>query len=418
MGLPMYVSPSLSKRQLPPKQPTSPPYTPQVEDDLEEAYQNSRTSAFGNGRDFVHRNPATSSLPIYSDIPEPRFVTQPETRSQRPRSTTLPYNVVQQHIQRLHQLHQIHRTREPSSNLASRRGLHSAHLLNLNRTQQQLLQQQAALRLQDRNLNSELAFAAARERLDENNDGGIQRHNNINDHINPSHRNHSSSAALDNVIRRVNLLRQHHESRFMRPSSSRHSSSRHHRSITGHTSGRSSNSRNSSSTVNLERRDELVQRGIDIPSSSTVRLPTSQLPEPTMLYPNEHNASPSPPVPRLSTWRHIRRGVNWPMDSQSQPQPQPIQRSERRSSFADDFYSTTNIPHHFGEVPDDHHHISRILSPIPRRYDARLSASLPNGNEHELLETNVDNRSNVDRVLNGNDSVRTEQRGSASGEVC
>ncbi|CAG8572278.1 9822_t:CDS:2 [Funneliformis mosseae] len=368
MGLPMYVSPSLSKRQLPPKQPTSPPpYTPPVEDDFEEAYQNSRTSAFGNGRDFVHRNPATSSLPIYSDIPEPRFVTQPETRSQRPRSTTLPYNVVQQHIQRLHQLHQIHRTREPSSNLASRRGLHSAHLLNLNRTQQQLLQQQAALRLQDRNLNSELAFAAARERLDE--------HNNINDHINPSHRNHSSSAALDNVIRRVNLLRQHHESRFMRPSSSRHSSSRHHRSITGHTSGRSSNSRNSSSTVNLERRDELVQRGIDIPSSSTVRLPTSQLPEPTMLYPNEHSASPSPPVPRLSTWRHI-------------------------------------------QVPDDHHHISRILSPIPRRYDARLSASLPNGNEHELLETNVDNRSNVDRVLNGNDSVRTEQRGSASGEVC
>ncbi|CAI2175742.1 11009_t:CDS:2 [Funneliformis geosporum] len=347
MGLPMYVSPSLSKRQLPPKQPTSPPYTPQVEDDFEEAYQNSRTSAFGNGRDFVHRNSAASSLPIYSDIPEPGLVAHPETRSQRSRSTSVPYNIVQQHIQRLHQLHQIHRTREPSSNLASRRGLHSAHLLNLNRTQQQ------------------------------NNDGGIQRHNNINDNINSSHRNHSSSAALDNVIRRVNLLRQHHESRFMRPSSSRHSSSRHHRSsTTGHSSGRFSNSRTSSPTVNLERRDELVQREIEIPSSSTVRLPTSHLPEPTLLYHNEHNASPSPPVPRLSNWRHVP------------------------------------------EAPVEHHHISRILSPIPRRYDARFTAP---GNEHDLLETNVDNRSNVDRGLNGNDSiesVRTEQRGSASGEVC
>ena len=56
MGLPMYVSPSPSKRQLPSKQPTSPPYTPQAEEDFEEAYQNSRTSAFGNGRDFVFSN--------------------------------------------------------------------------------------------------------------------------------------------------------------------------------------------------------------------------------------------------------------------------------------------------------------------------------------------------------------------------
>jgi hypothetical protein len=56
MGLPMYVSPSISKRQLPSKQPTSPPYTPQAEESFEEAFQNARTSVFGNFRvSLLHR---------------------------------------------------------------------------------------------------------------------------------------------------------------------------------------------------------------------------------------------------------------------------------------------------------------------------------------------------------------------------
>jgi len=439
MGLPMYVSPSPSKRQLPSKQyssPTTPPYTPQAEEDLvEEAYQNSRTSAF----DIPEHQP---------DIPQ---------RSQRSRrSTSLPYNLVQQHIQRLHQLHQLHRTREQqisSSNLASRRGLNSSHHLSLNHRAQQV--QAAQARRQDRNLVGENIFEPPRnnreERLDDSHDeiidfasfddfvssldnnnnnsnissssssnnsrsiglvdGVVQRNNNINNDIDSNNRSHhhSSSAALDNVIRRVNLLRQisqQQESRMMR------SSSRHHRSSTGHSSSGRSSRTTSSQNVNVDRRrDDLIQRGIDIHPSSTIR--HSGLPEQTLLYANEHNAPPLPSAQRLSAW-HTRRGVNWPTDPQSQ------QRSERRSSFVDDFYSTSDIPN---SHDDDHHHMSRILSPIPRRYDARFAAtltSLPIGNEHELLgnHNNIDNRSNVDRISSSNEPVRTEQRGSASGEVC
>jgi hypothetical protein len=426
MGLPMYVSPSPSKRQLPSKQPTSPPYTPQAEEDFEEAYQNSRTSAF--------------------DIPEPQQ--ESSQRGQRSRrSTSLPYNLVQQHIQRLHQLHHLHRTREQqissSSNLASRRGLNSSHHLNLNRAQH--IQAINNARRQDRNFVGESIFETVRntreERLDDpqdeiidfstfddfvssldnnNNssslnssrsnlgigfiDGGIQRNNNTNNDNDNSSRSHhhSSSIALDNVIRRVNLLRQisqQQESRMMR------SSSRHHRSTTGHSSSGRSSRMTSSQSINVDRRrDDLVQRGIDIHPSSTIR--HSGLPEPTLLYPNEHNAPTLPSIPRLSAW-HTRRGVNWSTDPQSQ------QRSERRSSFVDDFYSTSDIPHPYD---DDH----RILSPIPRRYDARFSTTLPIGNEHELLgnSNNIDNRSNVDRISSNNEPVRTEQRGSASGEVC
>lgn len=432
----MFVSPTPSKRQLPSKQPTSPPYTPQVEEDFEEAYQNSRTSAF--------------------DIPEPQ--PEPPQRGHRSRrSTSLPYNLVQQHIQRLHQLHQLHRTREQqisSSNLASRRGLNSSHHLSLNHRAQQVQAVQA--RRQDRNpVVSENIFEHARnireERLDDSQDeiidfsslddfvssldnnnnntnisssssnnsrsiglvdGVVQRNNNINNDIDSSnrshhHHHHSSSAALDNVIRRVNLLRQisqQQESRMMR-------SSRHHRSSTGHSSSGRSSRTTSSQNVNVDRRrDDLIHRGIDVHPSSTIR--HSGLPEPTLLYPNEHNVPSLPPVQRLSAW-HTRRGVNWSTDPQSQ------QRSERRSSFVDDFYSTSDIPHSY----DDDHHMSRILSPIPRRYDARFAASLtslPIGNENELLgnNNNIDNRSNVDRISSSNEPVRTEQRGSASGEVC
>jgi len=429
MGLPMFVSPTPSKRQLPSKQPTSPPYTPQAEEDFEEAYSNSRTSAY--------------------DIPESQQeLSQRGQRSRR--STSLPYNLVQQHIQRLHQLHQLHRTREQqisSSNLASRRGLNSSHHLSLNRAQHI---QAINARRQDRNLIGESIFETVRNReerlddpqdeiidfssfhdffssLDDNNNsissssnssrsnlggfiyGGVQRNNNTNndnDNSSRSHHHHSSNIALDNVIRRVNLLRQisqHQESsRMMR------SSSRHYRSSTGHSSSGRSSRTTSSQSINVDRRrDDLIQRGIDIHPSSTIR--HSGFPEPTLLYPNEHNAPPLPSVPRLSAW-HARRGVNWSTDPQSQ------QRSERRSSFVDDFYSTSDIPHPY----DDDNHMSRILSPIPRRYDARFASSLPIGNEHELLgiNNNIDNRSNVDRISSNNESVRTEQRGSASGEVC
>ncbi|CAG8647500.1 398_t:CDS:2 [Rhizophagus irregularis] len=300
MGLPMYVSPSISKRQLPSKQPTSPPYTPQAEESFDETFQNARTSVF--------------------DIPESQ--TESTQRSQRSRrSSSLPYTLVQQHIHRLHQLHQLHRTREQqhiSTNLASRRGLNSAHHLSLNhRTQIQQLQQMQA------------AAQARRE---------------------------------NNVIRRVNLLRQISQQQEMR---SMRSSSRHHRSSTGHSSGRSS--RMTSQNTNVDRRrDDLIQRGIDMPSSRHHQIPDSNL-----LY--EHSV-PFPPMQRLSAW-HTRRGVNW-----SAVDPPPVQRTERRSSFTDDFYS--EIPHQYDS---DDHHLSRIISPIPR---------------------------------SNNDSIGTEPRGSASGEVC
>jgi hypothetical protein len=214
------------------------------------------------------------------------------------------------------------------------------------------------------------------------------------------------------------------ENRLMRPS-------RHHRSSIGHSSSSSSSGRSSRTTSpnannNVDRRrDDLIQRGIDIPSSSisssTIRH-HPQLHDQNFLYSNNENNIPSfHPMPRLSAW-HTRRGSNWLNDSQqSQLSSSSTQRSDRRSSFVDDFYSASEIPHQYES--DDH--LSRtILSPIPRRYDARFVAtlaSLPIGNEHDLLGTNNNNnnRSNVDGVSNNNDSVRTtEQRGSASGEVC
>ncbi|RGB25202.1 hypothetical protein C1646_470680 [Rhizophagus diaphanus] len=440
MGLPMYVSPSISKRQLPSKQPTSPPYTPQAEESFDETFQNARTSVF--------------------DIPESQTESQRSQRSRR--SSSLPYTLVQQHIHRLHQLHQLHRTREQqhiSTNLASRRGLNSAHHLSLNhRTQIQQLQQMQAVAQARRESNFDNSRNFREERSDDSHDemfdlsfddlvssldnnnyniGDIQRNNddnnnntnsnsssnssnnnsssnnnninnnnNNNDNYNSNnshhhhHRSSSSSSspnvALDNVIRRVNLLRQISQQQEMR---SMRSSSRHHRSSTGHSSGRSS--RMTSQNTNVDRRrDDLIQRGIDMPSSRHHQIPDSNL-----LY--EHSV-PFPPMQRLSAW-HTRRGVNW-----SAVDPPPVQRTERRSSFTDDFYSTSEIPNQYDS---DDHHLSRIISPIPRRYDSRFPASIPIGNDHGLL-LESDNNNNSNNRTSSNDSIGTEPRGSASGEVC
>ncbi|CAG8558773.1 9209_t:CDS:2 [Paraglomus brasilianum] len=89
MGLPMFVSPPLPKRQLPSKQSDS------ADSDT------SRTR--GDSED-------------------------------RHRRRSFPYNIVQQHIHRLQQLQYLHRTRDMSSfNQNARRSLQSAHLLGQSR---------------------------------------------------------------------------------------------------------------------------------------------------------------------------------------------------------------------------------------------------------------------------------------------
>ncbi|RIA91720.1 hypothetical protein C1645_766867 [Glomus cerebriforme] len=176
------------------------------------------------------------------------------------------------------------------------------------------------------------------------------------------------------------------------------SSSRHHRSSTGHSSsGRSSRTTTSQNNNIIDRRNDLIHRGIDVLPSTNTR---HSAPDSSPLF-HDHN-SPLPSLQRLSAW-HTRRGYNLISDLH------PHQRTERRSSFADDFYSTSEMSHPYDS---DDSHFSHILSPIPRRYDSRFAAttlnSLPVGpGEHELLDSN-----------DNNNSSRTEQRGSASGEVC
>ncbi|CAG8791590.1 5019_t:CDS:2, partial [Racocetra fulgida] len=258
MGLPMYVSPSLSKRQLPPKQPQqpqSPPYTPYEDTDFAgEPYQNSRTSAFGNRRYFL-RNVSSTSLPyngeysVYGggvngtgsyrsselspadqqpiiEIPEllqPRnsVSQQPphnnQPRTQRIRSSVSYNNLVQQHIQRLHHLQHLHPTR---------RGMQSAHLLSLNRAQQFMQaqqQQQAALAAVAQNLFP--THEDQQESQDEIIDLNFEEVP-VQTPLQPSH----NGVALDSVFRRVNLLRQlvQQDNRVMRPTS------RHHRSSSNH----------------------------------------------------------------------------------------------------------------------------------------------------------------------------------------
>ncbi|KAF0482070.1 hypothetical protein F8M41_023491 [Gigaspora margarita] len=497
MGLPMYVSPSLSKRQLPPKQPQqpqSPPYTPYEDTDLAgEPYLNSRTSAFGNRRYFVHRNVSSSSLPyngeysVYGggvngtgsyrsselsstdqqpiiEIPEllqPRnSVTQqqppPHSNNNQPRThriRSLSYNnLVQQHIQRLHHLQHLHRTREQqlaSSNLATRRGMQSAHLLSLNRAQQlmqqqvQQQQQQAALAAAAQNLFPtnedqqesqdeiiDLNFEEVSSRpIDipsnninsNNNNNNVQRENNNNDNNNSNNNNNNNNStnvqpnhngvALDSVFRRVNLLRQlvqQQDNRVMRPTS------RHHRSSSSN-HGRTSSTRIlTSSPSSTHSREELLQRGIDVPTlirvSGVSGVSGTHVPPPTFSHiPNQS----LPPVPRrLPAWHSIRRSANF---------------SNEPRSLADDEFYPTDIPlsafEYDSESSIENGHTSRILSPIPRRYDPRLTTVFSTTPHSSTLVSESGDRIDVDNGTNNNFNRREiiitqEQRSSASGEVC
>ncbi|CAG8676993.1 10189_t:CDS:2 [Dentiscutata erythropus] len=401
MGLPMYVSPSLPKRQLPPKQPQqpqSPPYTPYEDTDLAgEPYLNSRTSAFGNRRYFLHRNVSSSSLPYNSEysvygggvngagsyrsselsptdqqpiieIPEllqPRnsVSQQPPHSNNQPRThriRSISYNnLVQQHIQRLHHLQHLHRTREQqlaSSNLATR------------------------------------PLAAAAQNLFPTNDDQQESQDefiDLNFEDVPSH----------SVFRRVNLLRQlvqQQDNRVMRPTS------RHHRSSSSH--GRTSNTRILSSPSSTQSRDDLLQRGIDVPT--LIRVSSTHVPPPTFSHIPNHSL---PPVPRrLPAWHSIRRSTNF--------------SNEPRSLVDDEFYPA-DIPlsafEYDSESSIENGHTSRILSPIPRRYDPRLTTVFSTTSHNTLVGESGD-RIDVDSGTNSSrrEIITHEQRSSASGEVC
>ncbi|CAG8714158.1 13059_t:CDS:2 [Gigaspora margarita] len=387
MGLPMYVSPSLSKRQLPPKQPQqpqSPPYTPYEDTDLAgEPYLNSRTSAFGNRRYFVHRNVSSSSLPyngeysVYgggvngtgsyrsselSSTDQQPIIEIPELL--QPRNS---------HIQRLHHLQHLHRTREQqlaSSNLATR------------------------------------PLAAAAQNLFPTNEDQQESQDEIID----LNFEEVSSLALDSVFRRVNLLRQlvqQQDNRVMRPTS------RHHRSSSNH--GRTSSTRIlTSSPSSTHSREELLQRGIDVPTLIRVSGVSggsgTHVPPPTFSHiPNQS----LPPVPRrLPAWHSIRRSANF---------------SNEPRSLADDEFYPTDIPlsafEYDSESSIENGHTSRILSPIPRRYDPRLTTVFSTTPHSSTLVSESGDRIDVDNGTNNNFNRREiiitqEQRSSASGEVC
>ncbi|CAG8499260.1 4930_t:CDS:2 [Cetraspora pellucida] len=439
MGLPMYVSPSLSKRQLPPKQPQSPPYTPYEDTDFAgEPYQNSRTSAFGNRRYFLHRNVSSPALPyngeysVYGggvngagsyrsselsptdqqpiiDIPEllqPRnSVSQQPPHNNQPRrirSSSVSYNnLVQQHIQRLHHLQHLHRTREQqlaSSNLATRRGMQSAHLLSLNRAQQFMQvqqQQQAALAAVAQNLFP--THEDQQESQDEIIDLNFEEVPSVQTPLQPSH----NGVALDSVFRRVNLLRQlvQQDNRVMRPTSRQHRSS-------SSSHGRISNTRILTSPSSAQTREEILQGGIDAPRF--IRVQSTQVPPPTFSHiPNQS----LPPVPRrLPAWHSIRRGANF--------------SNESRSLVDEEFYPTDiplNAFEYDSESSIENGHTSRILSPIPRRYDPTLTTVFSTA-PHSTLVSESGDRIDVDSSANSNysrgETIRQEQRSSASGEVC
>ncbi|KAG9284078.1 hypothetical protein G9A89_022852 [Geosiphon pyriformis] len=252
MGLPMYVSPPLAKRQLSLKQPQTP--TDQPSDVSSDASQNSRTSAFGN-RFFLDRNLSSSPIsfsqnsemnaflpsldnnltdqqPIL-EIPEWLPVRNDQQRhEERRRRRSLPYNLVH-NIQRLHQLHHLHRTREQmvsTSSLAARRGLQAAHLMNLQAEQSSQVRSnplpplRSPVRIRPTDDHHRSHHRNHRSQYDRNHPQSHRTHDDIISST-PSQTNNStsstqpSSTALDEVIRRVNLLRQmaQQQERLLRP---------------------------------------------------------------------------------------------------------------------------------------------------------------------------------------------------------
>ncbi|CAG8517161.1 4141_t:CDS:2 [Acaulospora morrowiae] len=404
MGLPMYVSPSLPKRQLP-KQPQSPYEDTDYSGDL---YQNSRTSAFGNRRYFirrpyrsgeyastgggVNRDGSYHSSEInltdreqiseFSDWLQPRTsssqlpIQNEQLRPQRiRRSSSLPYNNLVQHIQRLGNIPHLHRTREQqiaSSGLATRRGmqLQSAQLLHIAQLQAQQNSSNTSTS------NSEIRQSDSPEGTNNSTPNNLSIANShstelssdntssVNSSVtNPSQS--QSNVALDNVFRRVNILRQFTQD-------------------------------------NRAMREELIQRGIDIPPLIRVTGP---------YIPSAFSEIPEslPPLPRRL--RHnVRRG-------------NVITSYDSRSNFGED--ANDNYDNYFNPLLYDDHegsaergHTSRILSPIPRRYDPRYTAPFAVVSPNGMLVENRE-RIDVDSGTNSNDISRREiQEGSTSGEVC
>ncbi|CAG8582635.1 6775_t:CDS:1 [Acaulospora colombiana] len=432
MGLPMYVSPSLPKRQLPPKQPQSPYEEVDYSEDL---YQNSRTSAYGNRRYIIRRPYAggeyytrggvnssdfysssevnlTDRQPIteiseWSHLRDPSSQTplqNEQLRPQRIRSSSLPYNNL---VQRLGNLPHLHRTREPqitSSGLASRRGmqLQSAQLIRAAQQQalQQVLQAQQARAQQDSS-NASAPSDGVRngdssEETNESNSDDLTainpRPTELPSNSAPRDNNHISNnvtnnAVLDNVFRRVNIFRQlTHDNRSIRPGSRNH--------------------RRDALT-----REGFIQRGIDMPPiPPLIRVSGPYIP-PT--FPSEvpESLPPLPPLPPLPRrLRHsVRRGnVINPYDS--------------RSNFGEELIESYDIGHFIDddlESSTERSHTSHILSPIPRRYDpTTLTASFAMISPNGMLMENRE-RINVDGEMDGNNVTRREiPEGSSSGEVC
>ncbi|CAG8443922.1 10860_t:CDS:2 [Ambispora leptoticha] len=298
MGRPMYVSPSLSKRQVPPKQQQS--SQTNYSGVGEATSQNSRTSAFGN-RYFVNRNLFNTPLSYSPNkIPEWQTVTNrsggdnnSSQRSER-RRRSLSYDV-HQHIQRLHQLQHLHRTREQmaasssssSSNFATRRGL---HLINVQNEQG----------IQSRHISLPPLRSSARFRP------------------NDEHRIRHRDPALDDVIRRVNILRQmaQHQERLLRP-----------RYRSSHNSHRNS----SSSLIS--------------PASTAIISPTS--------------LSSTTPASSTGTPMEVTSISSTVRDELLQQQMRLPRISIDNSTLVEDEDSSSSIQNQH----------TRILSPIPRRYN-------------------------------------------------
>ncbi|CAG8467148.1 8978_t:CDS:2 [Ambispora gerdemannii] len=406
MGLPMYVSPSLSKRQLPPKQ----------------QQQNSQTSYYDSsvGGDATSQNSRTSAF----EIPEWQIGTirnggggvgdsNSSQRSER-RRRSLSYDV-HQHIQRLHQLQHLHRTREQmaaasssSSNIATRRGLQAAHLINLQNEQGM---QQRHISLPP--LRSPVRFRPNDEHRLRHRDHNNNSSNRQQQTISSNTSSNTSSAALDDVIRRVNILRQmaQHQERLLRP-----------RYRSSHSSHRASSS---SSIIS--------------PSSATIIPPTTLSPTTPTSSAGTTTTSSSTSAVRDELLQQMRL----PRISIENPTlvggfgtlPAPSSLNNHRSNDTDDeeTSSSTQSQH------------TRILSPIPRRYNhnntysnalAAVSSNVVELDEdgYEVDGNNLRDQylhfeatnpiiatTTADAATNTNTSNHDDiilQRSSASGECC
>lgn len=288
-------------------------------------------------------------LPIY--VPKKQEVSneanQPPLETniteERRRRRSLPYDLVHQHIQRLHQLHHLHRTRDTASSTNSAGPVPLSAL-------------RSPVRLREEPRSSH-RHRSHQERSQQS-DGDTTSLSHSNDSTSNTIPN--TSNALDEVIRRVNLLRQvaQQQERMLRP---RYRSSR---SLTSPTMGLS--------------RDELLSR---------MNLPPITVDNPTLV-----------PTQNLSRMAYLQPNTN--------PRHHHYHRHytvalEPRSTNGNGFFESES-PLAFGLIADGpiHAQQTRILSPIPRRYTVTGNTIEVDGDERDGYE--------VDGI----------GRGSASGECC